>query len=151
MRSTRQARTGAVIRGKSQPDQHQENHVADTIVEKAFSGNFGFQRFRQLRLTQHAQHRHRVGRRNQGAKDQCDHQGHAGEPAEAEAHDGGRKANADSRHQRNHQPGLAQVRKLDMQGSGKQQKTQHALQQRIGEIQLQHLRADLFLDGQRRK
>ncbi len=118
---------------------NQKHHNADAVVKERFSGNLGFEAFGDTGRFEDADDRHRVGRRNQRPEQQAvneryrDIQEIQNDPRQS-AHNESRGDDPHGGQYRNGPFLTSQVIELDVHGPGKQQKRQHAVQQRLIEI-----------------
>ncbi len=132
--------------------QYGKHHYGCTVVEQRLADDRGFQWFRRIGGTQHAQHRNRVGGRDQRAEQQAVEETHV--PAEqgedvvrqAADHPGGDQ-HAKGRQQADGPTVAAQVVEVHVQGAGEQQERQHPVHQQVAEVDLANQLLDTFLQA----
>ena len=119
--------------------QQGEHHHADAVVEQRFARDHQADVVRRTGRLEDADHRDRIGRRDQRTEHQAvaqrQRQAHQRQgPVQGKADDQGRQQRAEHREDA-HLPAIAaQQAHVDMQGAGEQQHRQHALHQHIGEV-----------------
>jgi hypothetical protein len=138
-------------------DRHQdgEHHHADPVVEQALAGDLGLQRLRHLDGLEDAEHRHRVGRRDQRPEHQAiekrDIQAdQPNYPIGRRADQGGGDQHPHGGQRADRPLALDQVVEVHVQRTGEQEEAQHAVHQRLGQVEAGQRLAHRRLEPERR-
>jgi hypothetical protein len=125
-------------RGRKHHDDGEDDDT-DTIVEQAFAGNLGLQRRRDMDGLQDAQHRDRIGRRDESTEDQAveKRNGKAQEVGRGigkQADHRGRDQDTHGGHRQDRPLARDQGSHVHMQGTGEQQEAEHPFEQGVVEV-----------------
>ena len=122
-------------------EENREQDDADAVVEQGLALHLDLQGERHLHVLQGGEHRHRIGRADQGAEDQRPGQANRqtdslGRPPEGASDHGRRDDGADQR-QGGDRPGpVTQGPEVERHGAGEEQERQHPVHHDGGEVDL---------------